>query len=378
MSEHKFFPCIEVRQPIGPFYLTKIDVVDILKIAYADIRRIETETDNILGIQRELSPKRVKEIAKYVKTKDATFPTNVILSIRSERIKSLDNVEEMQSDELEIISYKDNVLKIIIEENVAKIIDGYHRIAGLASHSDWNVGEFEINVTVFIDMDPEDEAIVFATINKAQTKPSNSLAYDLFELAKSRSPQKTAHNIVRFFNKQNENPFYRKIKLLGKSIYGTETISQATFVESVMAFISTDPMLDRDLLKRNKELPLNNKDLENLIFRRLFIEEKDAVIAKIINNYFEAIRMRWPDAWNAKVPEMILNRTTGFIALMRFLKIAYSLSSKDGNQIVSIEDFYNIFIGIPIEEKNLNKDIYKPGGSGIAQLYKDLKNSLNT
>ena len=119
--------------------------------------------------------------------------------------------------------YEAPLLKEVLESDtyangkgstVAKIIDGYHRIAGLEKQEGkWEYGQFELNVTIFIDMDPEDEAIVFSTINKQQTKPSNSLAYDLFELAKTRSPQKTSHNIARLFNKEQGNPFYKKIKL---------------------------------------------------------------------------------------------------------------------------------------------------------------------
>ena len=58
------FKCIEVQQPIGTFHIGAIPAADVLAIAYADIRRIEQrDIERIVGIQRELSEGRVKEIA---------------------------------------------------------------------------------------------------------------------------------------------------------------------------------------------------------------------------------------------------------------------------------------------------------------------------
>lgn len=68
--------CIEVHQPIGTFYIGAIDWVDLMGIAWADIRRItreeENEIEQYFGIQRELSKTRIDEIGSYVKNIDAT------------------------------------------------------------------------------------------------------------------------------------------------------------------------------------------------------------------------------------------------------------------------------------------------------------------
>jgi DGQHR domain-containing protein len=76
-------------------------------------------------------------------------------------------------------------MKVDRSKNVAKIIDGQHRIAGL---EEYNGPEFELNVTIFVDMDLEDQALLFATINLKQTRVSKSLAYDLFEFATKVPP----------------------------------------------------------------------------------------------------------------------------------------------------------------------------------------------
>jgi DGQHR domain-containing protein len=181
-SEWISFKCITVQQPIGTFYVGSVSSSDVLEIAYADIRRIEQrDIEKIVGIQRELSPQRVKELQKYVRTIDAAFPTNIILAVD-------DRDAEFDS--------KSNTMRVKKQGDVAKIIDGQHRLAGLEKFD----GTFDLCVTMFVDMDLQDQAMTFATINLSQTKVGKSLVYDLYEFQRTRSPQKTCHNIARLLN----------------------------------------------------------------------------------------------------------------------------------------------------------------------------------
>ena len=85
---------LEMRQPLGKMYVGIIDHLDLETIAYADIRRLESKTEQreveiYSGIQRELSQKRVKDIGKYVNMIDATFPTSIILHIDPDNVEFL-------------------------------------------------------------------------------------------------------------------------------------------------------------------------------------------------------------------------------------------------------------------------------------------------
>jgi DGQHR domain-containing protein len=355
------FKCTEISQPIGTFYIGVIEARDLLKISYSDIRRIERrEVEEYLGIERPLSLDRVKELQQYVNLMDATFPTSVILAVSSEHSK---------------YDAKSGIMKIKNDENIAKIIDGQHRIAGLEK---FNGEIFQVNVTVFVDMDMEDQAMVFATINLKQTKVSKSLAYDLFEFAKSRSPQKTCHNIAKLLNKKSGSPFKNKIKILGMATGKVEeTLTQATFVESSIVYISENPMQDRDILKRGKSLKkVDAKESEKLIFRNMFIDNKDQEIAKILWNYFEAVNEKWKVAWSTKKTGNILNRTTGFHALMKFLKPAYLSFNKIG-AIINTKEFYEIFTKIDLEDSDFNPERYIPGSGGETALYHELCEKAN-
>src|SRR4051812_22113802 len=89
MPEDKWitFPCVQITQPIGSFYVGVIDSVALLRVSFADrrvIRENKREIEVVSGIQRQLSAKRVVEIKKYVGNVDASFPTAVILAASSE------------------------------------------------------------------------------------------------------------------------------------------------------------------------------------------------------------------------------------------------------------------------------------------------------
>lgn len=345
-------PCLEVEQPIGRFYIGVMEASDLFAISYADVRRPEgRDIERYIGTQRDLSEGRVAELKKYVTTVDACFPTSIILAIESDDV---------------VYSEGDQRLLITKRANAAKIIDGQHRIAGLENY---NGVPFHVNVTVFIDMELEDQAMVFATINLKQTKVTKSLAYDLYEYATRRSPQKTCHNIAKLLNFRTGSPLRERIKILGKATgQGIELITQATVVDRLLRLVSKEPMLDKDRLKRGLTLERSEaRGSKSLIFRDQFIDQKDAEIAKCVWNLFEAAAARWPKAWNNFDPGQILPRTTGFAALMRLLPIIWEKYDLYG-QVPSRNVFEKYFALVPLGDANFTSEIYKPGSSGEAQL----------
>jgi DGQHR domain-containing protein len=361
------FQCIEAEQPIGKMYVGVMNHDDLEYISFADVRRLELGKDNreiedYIGIQRQLNTSREKDIGKYVNLVDATFPNSIILSISSEHAK---------------FNSETHIMSIQYKDDVAKVLDGQHRIAGLR-HFKKPGTKFQVVVSIYIDMDLEDQAIVFSTINKEQKNVSNSLVADLFAFAKSRSPQKTAHNVARALNSKEGSPFYRKIKILGSAFHKeSETITQDTFVKNLIKYISKDAQADRDFYKRNsnnsKTLPLvEGGELDKYFLRNLFIEDdSDLNIAQIVYNYFSAVERKWPVAWSELQPNIILNRSTGFIALMRFFRHAY-LSFNDIGKIVTKDEFFSVFEIIKLKDDDFNKDRYVPGSTGQGELYNDL------
>lgn len=392
---------IEVSQPIGSFYITSFNYQDLLSISYADIRRIDDEArdednfDTYLGIQRQVSNSRIKEIKEYIQTIDATFPTSIILHIKSAEemldgkpLRSFDEdyIDENRDRVVTIknifINQEERKLYVRRDENVAQIIDGQHRLEGFRAYEENGLAPipFELNVTIFVDLDLDDQAQIFSVINKAQTKVNKSLVYDLYEYARFRSPQKTAHDVVRLLNRREDSPFYRKIKILGSAKdVEKETIAQATFAEAIIHLISKDPMKDRDDLRREtlfRKAKLDVLPIQTYVFRHLFEEEKDEYIAKNLLNYFSAVLKRWPISWGEKAEGNILNKSTGLLALMRLFKDIVNMIGVYDNEIEE-SSFASYLNRIEIADGGFNRIEFVPGTSGQSKLYHVMLDYIN-
>lgn len=361
---------IQIRQPIGDFLIASIPSKQLCEIAYFDVRRMlkERDVETYLGIQRPLNQNRVDELQSYVRTVDACFPTAVILAVesRSATYDSNTNKLTLRND-----PNPEDGLDPIYYRNIAKVLDGQHRIAGLMEYPKQ---DFEVNVSIFVDIDIEDQAYIFSTVNLAQTKVNRSLAYDLSELTKTPSPQKTCHNIAVALDQLATSPFHHRIKRLGSATPGRtiELLTQATFVEALMPFISSTPTLDRDILKRGNRLAAPSPaEIEKHPLRPFFVNGEDLKIADVLFRYFSAVRDRWPDAWGSSAPGLILNRTNGFRALMRVLKpICNTL--RPHKSMPSKENFDEFLQKVQITDDQFTVDNFKPGTSGESLLFTKL------
>lgn len=298
---------MEITQPIGCFYIGKLNAKNLIKITKTS-RRSQKD-----GIQRDLSIKRANDIKKYCEDPDATFPTPIILSINT---KDVNIVKSDHLNEIYIFEYDPNKI-------FAEILDGQHRVEGIKINNRFN---FELPIVIMFDLTEEEKAYVFSTINSNQTKVDKSLIYDLFDLSKKRSPYKSCHELARILNSSLDSPFYLKLKMLGKKTTEIESLSQGTFVTHLCRLISKDPK--GDMINIKNGVPLN--DNKKLPFRNYFINDKDEIILKIIENYFNAVQNVFYHEWN-NPDNYILSKTTGFGALLIALKTFYFEGREEKN-----------------------------------------------
>jgi DGQHR domain-containing protein len=368
-------PALRARQPIGDLYIGSVNSSQLIRMTDFDVRRViqdERDVERYLGIQRPLDDRRVKELNRYVNFIDATFPTACILSVESD-YASFDEDQRV----LTIRNYvpgDDEPTRSI--QHIARVLDGQHRIAGL-----WGFeGDFfEVPVVFFVGADIAEQANIFSTVNLEQNKVGKSLAYDLFALAKTRSPQRLCHEIAVAFDGDPESPFYQRIKRLGVATPGRyrETISQAQFVEGLIALITRDAKSDRDQLLRGRNLTNpSTQDLERFIFRGMFVDGRDIEIAKSVDAFFKAVRDRWPTAWDAFGAGFVLNKTNGFRALMRLLKVFYN-HRYGHNEIIRQADVADVLARSHLDDGHFTTENYKPGTSGETQLFRDLRASCS-
>ena len=299
-------PIIQITQPIGDFYLGKVDASK-LKDSVIIKRKRETSS----GIQRDLNNERLREIKEYCSDPDATFPTSIILSIDTNR----------SGVSCEI---KDDILRLDFEDYFGSVIDGQHRLEGILMSD--NADLFELPIVFMLNPTVEDEAYVFSIINSTQRKVDPSLIYDLFDVMPSRSPKKTVHDIARAFNGRYDSPFYNRLKMLGKKTADQTdaTLSQGTFAKRILKLITNNADEDARRIKRGEKLIPDEK----LIFREFFIADEDDIIMKILLNCFNALRKVFDVEWK-KPRNNILWKTTGFNAVIDSLPTIYSYGVKN-------------------------------------------------
>lgn len=379
------FPCFLVRQPIGEFYIGSIPHGELCNIANFDVRRIlqeERDVERYLGIQRPLVPNRVKLLEQYVNFVDASFPTSIIIAVEEE-FASFDPKRNMMT--LSNVGVEGRVATMF--RKLARVLDGQHRIAGLYEYK--GNQPFDVNITLFVGLDLADQAHIFSTVNLEQTKVNRSLAYDLFSLASTRSPQKSCHNIAIALDRDEGSPFFRRIKRLGsatKDEFGiplagreNETITQARFVKSLIDLITPDAAADRDRLLRGRSILVANDDLlREHPFRNLFAkgEEGDFVIADIVKNYFTAIARQWPVAWaDTQRGGRMLCRSNGFAGFMAALRAIYLSLTEPGN-LVDVEGFSQKIEQLQLKDDDFTVERFPPGSTGETRLRDVIVDSL--
>jgi len=373
---------IKVSQPLGDFFIGNINARHLVEISYADVRRIEGEDRDIeryLGIQRPLDRGRVGEIRRYLESPDASFPTGVVLAVDQ-------NCAELDNDGSLILKpyYSDFEGESITIDKIAKVLDGQHRIAAFINDSgsydktlDKIFTDFQFNIVIFVGLDIDEQANIFATVNLAQTKVSRSLVYDLEGLSKARSPFKTCHQIaVALDSVDRRSPLYHRIKRLGVKTKGRETsepLTQAVFVESLIRLLSPNPFSDRTTyLKGKKPDFASNSELLKNPFRNLFISERDNDIALILFNYFTSIQSKWPIAWtNIQQEGNILPRSNAFKAFMRYLRYAYiKIVNTEIGRVPTVNEFASVFAKIHVSDDDFTSGNFKPGSGGESAFYK--------
>lgn len=361
-----------VTQPIGEFFIGKIPALQLVRLARTDVRRISNqELEWYTGIQRQRNENRVRQIEKFIKSPDACFPNSIILNLNPERI--------LQSNSIVYNSKSGNEIQHIVvedKEDTFQIIDGQHRLSGFENI---NSIEFEILISVFIDLFIDDQAYLFSTINLTQAKVSKSLAYDLFSLSRFRSPQKVLHEMARAVNIDESSPFFRRIKILGvnprfgEDVLYRAPLSQAAFIERLIPLLTTNAASDRNIERAGGRPSLDQNCDRNTILRKFYVEREDSIILRIVMNYFSAIQIAFPDDWeDISTP---LPRTIGYGALTRLLIDLGRVGLERNN--LSKEFFLNWFQDASIRVKDaqfvFNFDVFPASGAGETKLYRFLK-----
>ncbi len=343
------FKYLKFNQPAGTFFMVSMPASFVSKIM--DVKE-RTEDGN--GTQRGDSPARIKEIKNYCNDPDATFPTPVILAIDSE-----------------YLTYnEDGTVTIAEEEKIADVLDGQHRIKGLAQSD--NIDKFELPVVFVQDATEEQKAYIFSIINSKQTRVSPSIIYDLFAVMKKRSPQKTCHEIARSLNKLEGSPFFNRLKMLGKGGGDNASLSQGTFVKQLVTLITKNPDDYLIRIKNSDSLPK-----EELPFNEYFLLDKDEVIFKVTLNLFNAVSKVFEYEWN-NPDKSIISKGIGYRAIIKAFPEVYKKGKDIGD--LSEDYFVSVFSSLKnnLEGKNiaLTSEYFSSNETDVTKLANYIKDGL--
>lgn len=320
MQDHISIDAITYSQPGGVFYSCALPAANIIN--RLDIRR--RKDDSATGIQRDDNPSRVREITSYARQPNAIFPTPIIVSVYKNKIK-VEGARIFIPDDSTALGH---------------VLDGQHRLLGLKALSSDELRDFELMIVFVFAIDVYSEATIFSTINSTQKQVSKSLMYDLFSLNPGRTPEKTAHEIVRSLNDDSASPFHKKIKLLGKKMGPEETLSQGAFVDQIA----------RQIKDRNGTLNL------------YYTNEEDWLIRRIISNCFLGLIEAQKKINNKNIPSDYFFRTSGFGGVAQSLEDLVRAGKENGDS--SLEFFQRVF------EKLFTSMDQPPNGVGnIAMLH---------
>lgn len=352
-NSHDYFakvPAIRVEQTIGVFYAAAIPAGKLLEVCYSDqLRAVRRGESYILdGSQRLVNEPRLRDIGRYIDSRDAAFPNAIILAAN---YSSSDGLIEEDADlrwRIEATG-DDDCLSLIIPQNrkLAPIIDGQHRLFGF-SHADKRHLDMPVLCSVFLDLPRPYQAYLFATINSTQKQVDRSQTYELFgyniedESAEYWSPEKLAVFLTRKLNTSAESPLYDRVRVAAENDFATSRseaksqqrwmVSTATVVDGIVRLISSSPRKDADALrtgeKKRVRSSLESERRDTSPLRSLYLDTRDKVLLNAVENFFEVV----VGVEGKQLPSnSYLVKTVGFQALFDTLRVLApdALEAKD-------------------------------------------------
>jgi len=303
------------------FYVFTLSSSTLLKIAYVSVEEKEK------GVQRPLSEKRCKDVAKFIDSNEGILANNMILNLPKDA--KFDSPEP---------GSKTGNLKIPDIEKSAWVVDGQHRLFGFQ----YSEKELDLVCSAFIDLSVTNQAQLFKTINKEQKGINPSVLYDLLPIIKDADFRKQrSQSLVKQLNEDAESPWFNEIKMLG---VGKGLVSQAAFARCI-----------EDLIDPNGG-PLASYP-ENIQY-------------KILLNYFNAFQALFKEEWGNS--RYVLTKAIGLSAMCGIFRKVQGLCQSDltvENFIRQLRPLKNFDFSSSTRGKSTNK-------LGIQSLILEMQNEL--
>lgn len=300
------------------YYLCKIKGSELIRMSYV-ARRGQSEEEG--AVQRILNTRRISSISQFLQS-GGFFPTNIIL-----------NVVDPNN-----VGINENTLTISDEDDIAQVLDGQHRIAGMreAIKVKPEIGNIEFPCLIAVGLKTEQCAQIFISINTEQKNVPKSLIYDLYGLVDAPNRDVSldrGRDIAVALNEDEDSPYHSFIKFPGISrVRGG--IQLSTFV--------------------NKLKPLVKRDGEFDKYKLTTLEYQ----VKTLKNYFEALKYYYDKKWTeASNPFMYASGYSAAIEVLCNDILPICFADKD----YSVEKFKSLIV---LQQNTLPKQTDAKGFSG--------------
>lgn len=199
-----------------PTYTFAIKARDLITLHYVAVRGRDDEEG---AVQRPLNARRINNIRGYILDGN-TFFNSFILNWTDQNFKP---------------SFAGVDISLPIIRSAAQVIDGQHRIAGLAQAVELrdSIGDQELLVTLCVGLSTKDAAKIFLNINTEQKPVPKSLIYDLFGevVDDEQHAINRSADLARELNDDPDSALYNQIKFPGAP-RGQGSIELSTFVSA--------------------------------------------------------------------------------------------------------------------------------------------------
>ncbi|GAA3685927.1 DGQHR domain-containing protein [Acetobacter lovaniensis] len=195
-------PFLEINQHGTSFFLVNMPASIITKVSYAAVRGRDEEQG---AVQRVLNTRRIASIRDFALS-GGFFPNSIVMNwVRSESIE---------------IDQSRKILSITPHEYSAQLIDGQHRVAGLAEAINSTDGLKDINlpVAIYVGLTTKECADIFLSINTEQKPVHRSLVFDLYAIADDQiiDPAAARARDIAIELSEDGAPYHGMIKFPGE------------------------------------------------------------------------------------------------------------------------------------------------------------------
>lgn len=337
-------PAVEVVQPIGSFLIAAVPWHVLQEVTYPDPLRLATDprfkdaqeqwnVGKLEGTQRPIERDRLKRIAAFIGTIDATFPNAIILAVPDAGMVQDGPGAGLDWEAGELSGRL--TLSLPVGARRAFVVDGQHRLYAFPNAQLEPGARFDVVCSVFFALPRPIQAMIFATINTNQKPVRRGLAMNLYgyniedEEQAYWSPEKVAVFLTRRLNFDDASPLKQSIKVEAAGAPSAillpgakRAITMVSVVDGILSLISANPRRDRDQLKTPEKLLARRGVRANLPddgspLRSWYVKGRDLVLYELLVAFTREVKTQlW--SGSSELTGM-LNRSVGVRALFKLL-----------------------------------------------------------